>query len=83
MTNRTKQCDCCETDTIEYDLVYADDDDKKFKKYFKGDEFKVCHWCINKRKKEWLLMVKHTQLFLYLVGALIGMSLITLLVLLI
>ena len=46
----TKQCDCCETDTIEYDLVYADDDDKKFKKYFKGDEFKVCHWCINKRK---------------------------------
>ena len=25
----------------------------------------------DKRKKEWLLMVKHTQLFLYLVGALI------------
>ena len=48
----TKQCDCCKTDTIEYDLIYADDDDKKFKKYFKGDEFKVCHWCINERKKE-------------------------------
>jgi len=47
----TKQCDCCKTDTIKYDLIYADDDDKKFKKYFKGDEFKVCHWCINKRKK--------------------------------
>ena len=37
----------------------------------------------DKRKKEWLLMVKHTQLFLYLAGAMIGMSLIILLALLI
>jgi hypothetical protein len=31
------------------------------------------------RKKEWLLMVKHTQLFLYLVAALIVMSIVILL----
>ena len=46
----TKQCDCCEDDILFDDLVFADDDDKKFKKYFKEDEFKVCHWCINERK---------------------------------
>ena len=41
---------------------------------------------MNRRKdrmKEWLLMVKHTQLFLYLVGATIAISLIILLALLI
>jgi|TARA_R110002020_G_scaffold61358_2_gene165208 hypothetical protein len=31
------------------------------------------------RKKEWLLMIKHTQLFLYLVTALIVMGIIILL----
>jgi hypothetical protein len=31
------------------------------------------------RKKEWLLMIKHTQLFLYLIAALIVMSIIILL----
>jgi len=35
----------------------------------------------NKEKKEWLLMVKHTQLFFYLAGAMIAISLIILLAL--
>ena len=48
----TRQCDCCENDTLFNDLVFADDDDKKFKKYFKKDEFKVCHWCINEKKNK-------------------------------
>jgi hypothetical protein len=34
-------------------------------------------------KKEWLLMIKHTQLFIYTIGAMIGISLIILLMLLI
>ena len=46
--------DACEKYKVNQ-FVSIDADDPFFdpdlvKKYFKGDEFKVCHWCINKRK---------------------------------
>ena len=54
----TKQCDCCETNTIKYDLVYADDDDKSLKNISRKMSLKFVigvlmrEKIINKQKKQ-------------------------------